>query len=641
MKPIPKYIALLLVIIGFYACASTGSPDGGPYDEEPPKFVRSNPMPNATNNTRKEVSIEFDEFINLENASEKVIISPPQREQPEVKTRGRRVVVEFLDSLIANTTYTIDFGDAIVDNNEGNPLGQFSYAFSTGPEIDTMAVSGTVLNAENLEPIKGIQVGLHKNLNDTAFTKLPFDRISRTDSRGQFTIRGVAPGKYRIYALQDGNQNYMYDSKTETVAWSDSLIVPDMTPAVRFDTVWNEIDTTHIDTIFEVHYTRFLPDNIMLRAFKEESSMQYLAKSERPELKKFNLFFSAKADTLPTLRGLDFDEKQLIVEANQRNDSITYWIKDTTLCERDTLTIELKYLETDTLGQLVPTTDTLRMVNKIPHERRLAMKKEADEKAEKERKKREKKGDTIAVAETKFLTMNVDAPSELDINRNVIINFDEPIESIDTAAIHLQMMVDSVWQDTPFIFEADTVAPRRYVILANWQPAQEYQLTIDSLGFKGIYGLYTDKTENKLKVKTVEQYGTLYLNIKGAAPHAIVQLLNSNDEVVRQQPVSEKQTCDFYFLQPGTKYYIRLFNDTNNNGRWDTGNYKEKRQAEEVFYFPKTWEMKENFEFEEDWDLYAIPLDRQKPDEIKKQKPDETKKIKDRNKERAKQLGRT
>lgn len=369
MKPIPKYLALLLIIIGFYACASTGSPDGGPYDEEPPKFVRATPAPNAINNTRKNVSIEFDEFINLENASEKVIISPPQREQPEVKTSGKRVVVKFIDSLVANTTYTIDFGDAIVDNNEGNPLGLFSYAFSTGPEIDTMAVSGTVLNAENLEPIKGIQVGLHKNLNDTAFTKLPFDRISRTDSRGQFTIRGIAPGKYRIYALQDGNQNYMYDSKTETVAWSDSLIIPSMAPALRHDTVWNEIDTTHIDTIYEVHYTRFMPDDIMMRAFKQESSLQYLAKSERPDTKKFALYFSAKADTLPTLRGLDFDEKQLIVEANQRNDSITYWVKDTTLCERDTLTIELKYLETDTLGKLVPTTDTLRMINKIPRER--------------------------------------------------------------------------------------------------------------------------------------------------------------------------------------------------------------------------------------------------------------------------------
>lgn len=154
MKPIPKYIAILLVIIGFYACASTGSPDGGPYDEDPPKFIRAIPEPNATNNTRKKISIEFDEFIKLENASEKVIISPPQKESPEVKTSGKRVLVEFFDTLQENTTYTIDFGDAIVDNNEGNPLGQFSYAFSTGDKIDTMQVSGTILNAENLEPIK-------------------------------------------------------------------------------------------------------------------------------------------------------------------------------------------------------------------------------------------------------------------------------------------------------------------------------------------------------------------------------------------------------------------------------------------------------------------------------------------------------
>ena len=139
----------------------------------------------------------------------------------------------------------------------------------------------------------------------------------------------------------------------------------------------------------------------------------------------------------------------------------------------------------------------------------------------------------------------------------------------------------------------------------------------------------------------IKQKINCYLNITGAGPHAIVQLLNGSDAVVRQQPVSEKQTCDFYFLQPGTKYYIRLFNDTNNNGKWDTGNYEEKRQAEEVFYFPKTWEMKANFEFEENWNLYAVPLDRQKLDEIKKQKPDEAKKIKDRNKERAKKLGRT
>ena len=603
MRPIPKYIAILIVIIGFYACASTGMPDGGPYDETPPKFVRANPEPNAINNKRKKISIEFDEFIKLDKASEKVIVSPPQNETPEVKVSGKRVLVEFFDSLKANTTYTIDFGDAIVDNNEDNPLGNFAYSFSTGESIDTMEISGTVLNAADLEPVKGIQVGIHKDLNDTAFSKIPFDRISRTDSRGHFNIKGIAPGTYRVYALMDGNQNYLFDSKTEAIAYLDSLVVPSMEGAVREDTIWNAIDTLAYDTIYKINYTRFLPDNLILRAFKEENPLQYLIKSERPQLNRFSLYFSAKADTLPTLKGLDFDEKDaLVIESNLRKDSLLYWIKDTTLCERDTLTLQLTYLATDTLGQLVPKTDTLRMVNKINKERRLAMAEEARKKEEKERKKRARKGDTLRV-KTKFLSMNVDAPSAFDLNRNITLKFEEPVAHIDTSAIHMAVKIDSLWEDIPFIFQTDSILPRQYQILADWQPGKEYRMQIDSLAIQGLYGLYTDKVENTLKVKTLEDYGTLYLNITGAGPHAIVQLLNSSDAIVRQQPVSRQNTCDFYFLQPNTKYYIRLFNDDNQNGVWDTGNYEAKRQPEEVFYFPKVWEMKANFEFEETWDV--------------------------------------
>ena len=634
MKPLPRWIALVSVIIAMYACASMGTPDGGPEDYDPPKFVRSTPEPNAINYNKKKVTIEFDEFIKLEKASEKVIISPPQAEAPEVRASGKRVIVQFQDSIKQDITYTIDFGDAIVDNNANNPLGQFAFAFSTGNTVDTMAVSGTVLNAENLEPIKGIQVGLHKNLNDSAFVKLPFDRISRTDSRGRFTIRGVAPGEYRIYALMDGNQNFFFDSKTEQVAWSDSLIVPSMEPAVRQDTVWNPLDTAKIDTIKTVNYTRFLPDNIMLLAFKEENDFQYLQKSERPKTNQFSIYFSAKNKELPAVKGLDFDEQKLIVEANSRKDSLLYWITDTMLCERDTLTLQLDYWATDTLKQLVPKTDTLRFVNKIPRERRLAMREEEMKKKEKERKKRARKGDTLSV-ETKFLGINVDAPSSLDLNRNITVSFDEPITSIDTAAIHMTHKVDTVWQDIPFLFVTDTVAPRRYEILADWKPGDEYRLNIDSLAFQGVYGLHTDKVEKSLKVKTLEDYGTLYLNITGAGPHAIVQLLNSSDAVIRQQPVTDKGTCDFYFLQPSTKYYIRLFNDSNNNGKWDTGSYEQKLQAEEVYYFPKVWEMKANFEFEENWDINAKPLDQQKLDEIKKQKPEDDKKRKEREKAKA------
>lgn len=634
-----KLPALLMLMIVVYSCASMGNPDGGPYDEEPPKFVRSTPKPFAINSKEKKVTIEFDEFIKLEKAAEKVVVSPPQLEQPEIKASGRKVVVGLVDSLRPNTTYTIDFADAIVDNNEGNPLGNYAFTFSTGTTIDTMEVSGTVLSASDLEPVKNIQVGLHSDLSDSAFMKKPFDRVSRTDSRGHFSIRGIAPGKYRIYALMDGNQNYLFDSKTEMIAFSDSIIIPAMEDAMRQDTIWK--DSLTIDTIKSVGYTRFLPDDIILRAFKEENDRQYLTRSERDKENHFVLTFSARADTLPTLKGLNFDERDaFIIEKTDRNDSICYWIKDSLIYQMDTLEIQMDYLATDTLDRLVPQTDTLFLANKLTRAEREKLEAKAAEEKEKERKKKEKKGEKIEPEPTKFLTLNVDAPSAFDLDRNVYLSFDEPVASIDTTAIHMEIKKDSLWEEIPFLFVSDSVLPRKYEILAEWEPEKEYQLSIDSMAFKGVYGLHTNKVKQTMKVKKLNEYGTILLNITGADSTAVVELLDGSGKVLRQQRITPQNTADFYYLNPGTKFYIRLFNDRNGNGVWDTGKYSEHLQPEEVYYFPKVWEMKANFDFEENWNINAVPVEKQKLDEIKKQKPEETKKIQDRNKERARKLGR-
>lgn len=628
---------MLMIVV--YSCASMGNPDGGPYDEEPPKFVRSTPKPFAINSKEKKVTIEFDEFIKLEKAAEKVVVSPPQLEQPEIKASGRKVVVGLVDSLRPNTTYTIDFADAIVDNNEGNPLGNYAFTFSTGTTIDTMEVSGTVLSASDLEPVKNIQVGLHSDLSDSAFMKKPFDRVSRTDSRGHFSIRGIAPGKYRIYALMDGNQNYLFDSKTEMIAFSDSIIIPAMEDAMRQDTIWK--DSLTIDTIKSVGYTRFLPDDIILRAFKEENDRQYLTRSERDKENHFVLTFSARADTLPTLKGLNFDERDaFIIEKTDRNDSICYWIKDSLIYQMDTLEIQMDYLATDTLDRLVPQTDTLFLANKLTRAEREKLEAKAAEEKEKERKKKEKKGEKIEPEPTKFLTLNVDAPSAFDLDRNVYLSFDEPVASIDTAAIHMEIKKDSLWEEIPFLFVSDSVLPRKYEILAEWEPEKEYQLSIDSMAFKGVYGLHTNKVKQTMKVKKLNEYGTILLNITGADSTAVVELLDGSGKVLRQQRITPQNTADFYYLNPGTKFYIRLFNDRNGNGVWDTGKYSEHLQPEEVYYFPKVWEMKANFDFEENWNINAVLVEKQKLDEIKKQKPEETKKIQDRNKERARKLGR-
>jgi uncharacterized protein (DUF2141 family) len=638
-----KYLVMMLcgwMAFWLYACASIGSPDGGPYDEDPPKFLKSEPVPFAVNNQTKKVVIEFDEYIKLDKPAEKVIISPPQIEQPEIKASGHRVIVNLVDTLKENTTYTFSFGDAIQDNNEGNALENFSFTFSTGEAIDTMEVSGVVLNAQDLEPIKGIAVGLHSDLADSAFTTKPFDRISRTDSQGHFTIRGIAPGKYRIYALNDGNQNYFYDSKTEQIAFLDSLIIPDMTPATRQDTVWR--DTLTIDTIKTVNYTRFLPDDIVLRAFKAENDRRYLSKSTRDSEKHFTLVFSTKSDTLPRLKGLNFEsEDAFILEKTARNDSLCYWIKDSLVYQLDTLEMQIDYFATDTLNQLVPQTDTLYIANKMNREQRERLQKKADEEKEKTRKKREKKGLEPEPEKTEFIALNVDAPGSLDLNKNITFSLEEPVTAIDTAAIHLELKVDSLWEEVPFLFEADTLLYRQYNLLAEWQPEADYRLRVDSMAFRGLYGLHSDKVEKTFKVKKPEDYGTLLLDIQNAAPGSIVELIDNSGKVLRQQSVSENNTCDFYYLAPGAKYYLRMFVDRNGNGIWDTGSYEGHVQPEEVYYFPKVWDMKANFEFEETWDVTALPLEKQKLDDIKKQKADKQKTTKNRNAERLKKLGRS
>ena len=618
-----KAFPVVTLVVMLYSCASIGRPDGGPYDETPPRFIGSTPAAGALNNQRTKVSLLFDEFIKLEKATEKVVVSPPQVQQPEIKASGKRIQVNLLDSLKANTTYTIDFSDAIVDNNEGNPLGNFTFTFSTGTQIDTMEVSGTVLDASNLEPIKGILVGLHSNLNDSAFTKLPFDRVARTDSRGRFSIRGVAPGKYRIYGLMDADQTFTFNQKSEVIAFNDSLVIPRMEERIRMDTAW--VDSLTYDTIVERKYMHYLPDDLILRAFKEFNYSQYLIKSERLVPQKFTFYFAGQADTLPTLKGLNFDERDaFVIEKNPRNDTIHYWLKDSLLFKQDTLAISLTYLYTDTLNQLVSRTDTLNLVSKQKY------KKEEPEK----KKKKKKKDEEDEPEPTKFLPVNVGAPSSMDVYGSISLTFDEPIARFDSAAIHLKEKVDTLWKDIPFEFEQDSLNLKRFNLYYDWEPGNEYEFSVDSTAFHGIYGLFTDKIKQGFKVRKLEEYASITFLVTGADSTAFVELLDAQDKVVRRRRLTDGGYADFYFLNPG-KYCARLVNDRNGNGIWDTGNFEKGEQPEEVYYYNMILEPKANWDLDkQSWDIHAIPLDKQKLDELKKQKPDEDKKKKDRDRNR-------
>lgn len=627
---------LILLALIIASCARMGSPDGGAYDETPPVMVNSHPAIGAINSNEKRIVLEFDEYIKLQNASEKVVISPPQIEVPEIKASGRRVIVELQDTMKSNTTYSIDFGDAITDNNEGNPMGQFAFTFSTGDAIDSMEVAGTILDASNLEPVKGMQVGLYADLSDTAFTTKPFERISRTDASGRFSIKGVAPGTYRIYGLMDSDQDYRFSQKSEMVAFFDSLIVPYSEPAVRQDTFW--IDSLTIDTIVDVPYTHYLPDNLVLRAFKEEMTTQYLLKNERLTPNKFSVYFATKADTLPTLKGLNFDEKDaFVVEKSLHNDTIHYWIKDSTIIRLDTLEFTLDYLYTDTLGQLVPRVDTFYMASKKTLE---MFQKEKDKEMEefqkelKKKRRRLKEGEVLTDTLPPIKFLKTKMSNIKDVYATLTLDFDEPLARIDTQAIHLRLKVDTLWKDIPSRFEQVEGQTRKYRIRAEWRPEQEYELTIDSAAFTGIYGLHTDKQKQTMKMRSLDEYGTLAFDVTGVAlsPKAYVELLSADDKPVRRESL-EKGHAEFFFLNPG-KYYARLVNDANGNGKWDTGLYADRLQPEQVYYYPQMLEVRALWDMRQDWNVSALPVEKQKPLEITKQKPEEKKEKRSKNAER-------
>lgn len=630
-KKITKALCFAILTILVYACASMGNPQGGPYDETPPKVVRSNPDNKTINNKQKRISLLFDEYIKLENASEKIVVSPPQKEMPEIRTEGKRIDIELFDSLQPNTTYTIDFGDAIVDNNEGNPMGQYTYSFSTGSEIDTMEVSGNVLNAEDLEPIKGILVGLHRETDEKALRTKPFLRVARTNGSGFFNIKGIAPGRYHIFALQDADGDFLFNQKSEQIAFDTTVVVPYSTPDVRNDTVWH--DSTHIDSIRYVPYTKFLPNDIVLRAFKEAGQDLHLLKIERPVPNRFTVYFTAPSDTLPVIKGFNFNpETAFLLEASEHKDTLTYWIKDTLTANLDTLKFSLTYLDTDTLGQLVLRTDSQELAAKKSRERIEKELKEKIEKWEKDNERLRKKG-MATKKENPFLksymTAQLSSFGSMAPNQNVTITFGQPIERVDTTLFSFQRKVDTLWVNEPYLFLPVEGQVRSFRLYAEWEPGKEYKFVADTAAFTDIFGTESNKVECSVKISPLESFGALFIHLAIPDTQAVVQLLDASGRIYRSiQTV--KNRADFFYLQPAT-YYVRAFIDVNGNGVWDTGNYDEGLQPEPMYYFPKPIPVKVRMEIEQEWNPTSIPLTKQKAPEITKQKPDQEKKILRRN----------
>ena len=590
--------AITTVCIGLiiYSCANQSQgPTGGPQDKTPPKIIKTAPLNAALNFKKKQIQIYFDENVSVENPIENVLISPPQQKQPTVKGNGRLVTVDFEEDLIDSTTYTINFGNSIVDLNEKNPLENYRFAFSTGNEIDTLKISGIVINAEDLNPISKVLVGIYREQSDSVFFQKPFLRIAKTDENGRFVIDNIKAGVYKVFSLEDANKDYFFQAG-EGVAFIDSLVTPTFRMEEMNDTVWE--DSVHVDSIRTYMGTRFLPDNIVMKFFKENKKRQYFVKSERKTEETFELFFNTTQTELPVLKPLNFEwEGKYMLQKNLTLDSLKYWITDTTVSKIDTLQFSMSYLKTDSIYQFVPQTDTINVFMRKARENPNAKKSEVKPKIE-------------------FYSFSHNANGAFEVYNPIFLKFDSPLGEVDLSKIKLSEKVDTVLKELPFKWVQTDSSKMQYSIKYKFEPEKSYELKIDSAAFRNIYNLNSDKVSAKFNVKSLDDYSGIKMLLSKFDSLVVFQVLDTKDAVLATKPATPKGVL-FEYLKPGD-FYLRAFIDSNRNGIWDTGDISKKLQPETVYYYNKKLSLRANWEFEETWDLQEVPLLEQKPFELKK-----------------------
>ena len=613
-----------LIYIGLFAallctaCANRGGgPQGGPRDTIPPTVTKESPLNGTLAFRGNKVEVHFDEYIQLDDIQKNVLISPPQQRPPEVKAFGKTLSVVFVEDLLDSTTYTIDFGAAICDYNEKTPLRDYVFSFSTGDYIDSLGIEGLVINAEDLNPVSGVVVGIHSNPEDSALNALPFTRITRSDEDGYFVIHNIRNGSYRLYALNDVSRDYLYQPG-EALAFCDTILTPYLDIVAEHDTLWRDtigIDIATGDTLFtrqidtiRTHEVRYYePHDLVLWYFTEDKQRHYFRGVYREEQHAFTLIFATPQDSQPTIRAMRPSETDstrsdsmwvnwldyTLLQASPNLDTLTYWLTDSVAISQDSIYMQMTYLVSDSLYNLVQQTDTILVVYRRPRMSQKA--REAQE-----RKKRERK-----------LELKTNASSKFEIYDTLRIYSAFPLDSVHTEMIHLAHKVDTVLTPVPIrIMEKDSIRMQTCVI-AKLEPAESYVLEIDSAACRDIYGICNDAVKANIKLKSADEYANILVRMVQYDPRARIQLLSEKDVVLRELPALPDGT-KFEYLAP-TTYYLRLYLDLNGDGHWTTGDWLTRRQPEPVYYFPKKLKLRANWDFEETFDHLAVPQVDSKP----------------------------
>lgn len=558
------------MMLSFVRCANVVSPSGGPKDKIPPVVLQSIPENQSTQFSAKEIHITFDEYVTLNNPNNNILISPPLEKNPDYKLSGKSLIIKFKEPLRSETTYSINFGEAIKDLHEGNIFKDYYFVFSTGEVIDTLTLNGKLLQAVDYKPSADFFVMLYTDDNDTiSIDSLPYFvkpyYVTKSDKEGNFNFSGLKENDYLVFALKDENSNMRFDLPNESIAFLDTLVNP----------IYKSQITIHNDSLVNDSVRQDIKKTgpLVLYSFLEEDTVQKLLKKEVPEKGLLRFAFNrpahdVKIEVLETLP----DSFAIYPTYSVNHDSILWYFTP----NKDSLFLTINY-------------DTLINDTTI-----LSLKPRADS------KKSKKEADT----KTLNISSNIKA-NKLRPEQDLILSFKEPVTDVK--------MRDTSWyivgRDTvinDLHFEKIDSFGLKYKLDKVFEPEKSYKIIIPDSVFYSFKGMTNDTTEFSFKVPALSEYGNIYINVEipEGVPQLIVELVDDKDKLVERQIITSATKVSFRYLSP-KKYKIKAIIDSDADGRWSPGDFGKKQLPEPIYYHKDEFDVKANWDFdlEEVWRL--------------------------------------
>ncbi|MBC7640858.1 MAG: Ig-like domain-containing protein [Flavobacterium sp.] len=524
-----KYLFLFLLIISA-SCAKRGSIDGGRKDTLAPVLKMSFPKNGTVNFTGKEIKLVFDEYVKLKGVEKQLIISPPMKQNPEIlpTSASKFIIIKIKDTLKPNTTYSMNFGQSIEDNNESNAYKQFKYVFSTGKYIDSLSIGGSIKDAINKKVDNFVSVMLYevdeKYKDSVVYKQNPRYITNTLDSLKSFRIENIKAGKYSLVAIKDKNANNKFDSRDEKIGFQKQFI------------------TIPNDTVFQLElFKEVLPLKILKP--KQASGNRIIIPYEGNP-KDLKIVLKNGSETLPTIIS-KFDKK----------DSLQVWYKPLKVDSLKLSVAKNKYSED--------------FIVKIKNQKK----------------------DTLSFNPIQIVGIS--------FRENYLIHASRPIINIDNTKIQL-LNKDSIAVN--FTSKYDEYN-QNIILNFKKEPLEKYKIKL----FPGAISDYLDKKNDTLKykieTKNLTDYGNLSITLEKVKKYPLIIQLTDNTGKVYATAISEKQTTiDFNLIDPA-KYTLRVIYDDNENQEYDPGNFLEKRQSEEVIYYPKEIDVRANWDVSQPFDL--------------------------------------